>query len=92
MKGPCNMNDNQVGAAETGSDDGRPPSRYYQPWPWPEWTPEQWASWSEDKRSAVRLVSGEMWFMWSKMDRDDYQHRLPDLRRCLAMYHEALAS
>jgi hypothetical protein len=73
-------------------DDGAPPSRYFDPWPWDEWTPEQWASWSDDKRTAVRLISGEIWFIWSKMDREDYWPRMPELRRGIALYEQALGS
>lgn len=90
------MDDNQAELAETGSrpwlDANHPPSRFFFPWLWGDWTPEQFNSWSESKREAVISVPSEIWHLWSKKDRDDYAPRMNDLRLMVDLYAEALAS
>jgi hypothetical protein len=49
------------------------PSQRFQPWYLPDWTPEQWASWGDAKRTAMTLVVADIWHFESKKDREDYQ-------------------
>jgi hypothetical protein len=72
------IDDNPAEAAETGPV----PSRIYDPWYLPDWTPEQWASWDDDKRKLIQAIAGDVWHFTVKQDKklllasDLYLHAL----------------